>query len=61
MAEDLPRPDDLRAQARRHRDKAQGATDLQARAMHLTVAEEFDKLAAAIEHETRADKRRAQP
>ena len=61
MAEKLPDPDELRSQAQRHREKAQGTTDSEAREMHLAVAEEFDKLAAAIDLEMATDKRQAQP
>ncbi len=51
MAEKLPSPDELRTQARSHRDQALRATDPNDRKMHLTVADEFEKLAAAIESE----------
>ena len=51
MAEKLPSPDELRTQARNHRDEALRATDPNDREMHLTVADEFEKLAAAIESE----------
>jgi len=54
MAGQLPSPDELRTQARNHRETALRATDPKSRQMHLTVADEFEKLAAAIESESGA-------
>ena len=53
VADQLPRPDELRTQARQHREEALKATDPKNRQMHLTVADEFEKLAAAVETERR--------
>ena len=63
MADQLPSPDELRTQARNHREKAQRATDPKNSEMHLTVAREFEKLAAAVEDERGAHPRKnpAQP
>jgi hypothetical protein len=55
MADQLPSPAELRTQARHHREKAVQATDPATRKMHLTVADEFEKLAAAVEDELGAD------
>lgn len=51
MAETLPDPDHLRAQARHHREEALRTTDPTARAQRLLVADEYEKLANAIEAE----------
>jgi hypothetical protein len=58
MAEQLPNPAELRTQARDHREKALQATDPTTRKMHVTVAEEFEKLAEAVEAERGADPRK---
>lgn len=60
MAGQLPSPDELRTQARRHREKALQAADPKNREMHLTVADEFEKLAEAVELERAADSRKRQ-
>ncbi|HEX9466342.1 MAG TPA: hypothetical protein VGB82_27405 [Alphaproteobacteria bacterium] len=51
MAETLPDPDHLRAQARHHREEALKTKDPAARAQRLLVADEYEKLANAIEAE----------
>ena len=58
MAGQLPSPAELRTQARHHREKALKATDPKTRQMHLTVADEFEKLAEAVEAEHGADPRK---
>ena len=55
MADQLPSPAELRKQAQHHRDKASQASDPATRKMHLTVADEFEKLAEAVEAELRDD------
>lgn len=60
MAEQLPSPAELRTQARHHRERALQATDPKNRKMHLTVADEFEKLAEAIEAEHGAGSRKRQ-
>lgn len=58
MADQLPSPAELRSQARHHREKALQAADPDNRKMHLTVADEFEKLAEAIEAERAIDSRK---
>jgi len=58
MADQLPSPAELRTQARHHREKALRVPDQKTRNMHLTVAAEFEKLAAAVEAELAADVRK---
>ncbi len=58
MADQLPSPAELRMQARHHREKALQAIDPKYRKMHLAVADEFEKLAAAVEAERGAGPRK---
>ncbi|MBV8537910.1 MAG: hypothetical protein JO128_20100 [Alphaproteobacteria bacterium] len=58
MADQLPSPAELRTQARHHREAALQVADPKARTMHLTVAEEFEKLAAAVEAELAETRKR---
>ena len=51
MVEKLQSPEELRAHARRHRAAAMAADDPRRRGSHLLLAEEYDKLAAAVETE----------
>ncbi len=51
MAERLPSPTKLRAQALYHREQALTAADAEQRRMRLAVAHEYEKLAVAIEAE----------
>ncbi|HTP83899.1 MAG TPA: hypothetical protein VMQ11_13195 [Alphaproteobacteria bacterium] len=51
MAKRLPSPTELRGEACRQREEALRTADRDKRRMRLTVAQEYDKLAAAIEAE----------
>ncbi len=55
VADQLPNPAELRNQAQHYRHKASQAGDPATRKMHLTVADEFEKLAEAVEAELRDD------
>jgi len=51
MADDFLTPDHCRAQARHHREEAMKLTDGPERMVRLAAADEYEKLAAAIEAE----------
>jgi len=51
MAERLPSPTTLRTQAGHHREEASKTADADKRRVRLTVAQEYEKLARAIEAE----------
>ncbi|HTY67757.1 MAG TPA: hypothetical protein VMH36_13975 [Alphaproteobacteria bacterium] len=51
MAKRLPTPATLRAEAHRQREQALRIADAEKRRVRLAVAQEYDKLAAAIEAE----------
>ena len=51
MAKKLPRPNELRLQARRHREKALGEADFQRRRARLVLAAEYERLADVVDAE----------
>ena len=52
MAQQLPSPEHLRAQARHHRELAMRATSPRERKSRTYLADEYDRLADAVERET---------